>query len=52
MLEPIANSITNRPKPILSDKLHTLQEIMNYIDDLACWKADKAEAYLSGVFED
>lgn len=51
MLEPIEAAIVNRPRPKMPDRMLTLDEYMNYVDDLACWRADKAEALLSGVKE-
>jgi hypothetical protein len=50
-LQPIPNSVANRPQPKLPDKCLTLDDIINYSSDLACWKADKAEALISGVEE-
>ena len=43
--------IASRPKPALPDKYLTLRDIIYYYSDLACWKADKAEALLSGCYE-
>lgn len=51
-LPPIAASIVNRPKPKLPDRMLPMQEYMDYVDDLACWKADQAERYMAGVYED
>jgi hypothetical protein len=48
----ISNKIASRPKPRMPDKMMTLDEAINYYDDLACWKADKAEALLDGVYEE
>ena len=50
-LYPIANKAVSRPKPTYPDRLMRLQEFIDISSDIACWKADKAEAMLSGVYE-
>ena len=52
MLPPIDAQIVNRPRPTLPDRMKTAEDYINYWDDLSCWKADKAEALLSGVRDD
>lgn len=49
---PISARIVNRPRPQLPDRLLRYDEWMYFISDLACWKADRAEALLSGVIDD
>jgi hypothetical protein len=52
-LPPIDAHITQRPKPKLPDKaFYSLWEIIYHYSDLACWKADKAEALSSGIKEE
>lgn len=50
-LPPIDAHIVNRSRPQLPDRMLRLQELIDYYSDLACWKADKAEALMSGVKE-
>ena len=57
-LPPIAASIVNRPKPTFQNRFGDrdprcirLFEWEAFWSDLACWKADKAEALMSGVDE-
>ena len=44
----ISDFIVNRPRPKPPVGIRP-QDWLYYWDDLACWKADKAEAIISGV---
>ena len=45
---PLTLAEANAPKPKPPSNVN-LRAWLNYYDDLACWKATKAEALLSGV---
>lgn len=44
--------IANKPKPIAPDVLKWTRRYREYLLDLACWKAMKADCFLFGVKED
>ena len=51
MISPMDSWIVNRPRPMLPDRLMTLEAYIYYSSDLSCWKADQAEKYRTGCVD-